>query len=68
MVFVGPVDLASLAWQLVLAGARALFGHLIGPRAARIIGIVASLLVTVLGATERACHRSASASSSRAQA
>lgn len=50
VVFVVAAGVASFAWQLVLAGAGAAFGHLIGPRATRIIGIVASIMVIGLGA------------------
>ncbi|WP_439901185.1 LysE family transporter [Microbacterium azadirachtae] len=50
VVFVVAAGVASLAWQLVLAGVGAAFGHLIGPRATRLIGILASLVVIGLGA------------------
>lgn len=50
VVFVLAAGVASLAWQLLLAGAGAVFGHLIGPRATRVIGLVASLVVIGLGA------------------
>ncbi|VXB76849.1 Threonine/homoserine/homoserine lactone efflux protein [Microbacterium sp. 8M] len=50
VVFVVAAGLASLAWQLMLAGAGALFGHLIGRRATRVIGVLASLIVVALGA------------------
>ena len=50
MVFVVAAGVASLAWQLVLAGVGAAFGRLIGPRATRLIGILASLVVIALGA------------------
>lgn len=50
IVFVVAAGIASLAWQLVLAGAGAVFGHLIGRRATWVIGVLASLVVIVLGA------------------
>jgi len=50
VVFVAAAGIASFAWQLLLAGAGAAFDHLIGPRATRIIGIAASIVVIGLGA------------------
>ena len=48
-VFVAAVGLASWGWQLVLAGLGSSAGRALGPRTAQAVGVVAALLVVVLG-------------------
>jgi len=48
-VFVAAVGAASLAWQLVLAAGSSLLGRSVGLAMSRRVGLVASLLVVVLG-------------------
>lgn len=50
LVFVVAAGLASLAWQLALAGAGSLLGGALSPRVARSVGVVAALVVITLGA------------------
>ncbi len=48
--FIVAAGAASLAWQLLLAGIGAYSGRLLGTRATRAIGVIASGLVAALGA------------------
>lgn len=49
-VFVTAVGAASFGWQLVLVGVGSFFGASVTVRAARAIGVTASLLIIALGA------------------
>lgn len=47
--FVAGTGIASMTWQVALAGVGAVMHRTISPRAARVLGVVASLIVILLG-------------------
>lgn len=47
--FVLAVGLSSLAWQLLLAGIGAFSGRLMSPTATRVVGVMASVVIAILG-------------------
>ena len=47
--FILAVGVSSLAWQLLLAGIGAFSGRLMSPTATRVVGVVASVVIAILG-------------------